>query len=111
MPGLPQVNNMFIAISHGQHRATLKRFYKDEREDFIMNLQEKLLSVFLIFALIGWLAGMTSLQLHEASLKREIAAAKIAEEKAQAEKLVILNQKWSASKFAKWESFGNFSFM
>jgi hypothetical protein len=33
---------MFIALSHGQHRATLKKFYKDEREDFIINLQEKL---------------------------------------------------------------------
>jgi hypothetical protein len=36
------IYDMFIAISHGQHRATLKRFYKDEREHFIINLQEKL---------------------------------------------------------------------
>ena len=34
--------DMFIGLSHGQHRATLKKFYKDEREDFIINLQEKL---------------------------------------------------------------------
>ena len=33
---------MFIALSHGQHRATLKRFYKDEREEFILNLKNKL---------------------------------------------------------------------
>ena len=34
--------DMFIALSHGQHRATLKKFYKDEREDFILNLKKKL---------------------------------------------------------------------
>lgn len=36
---------MFIALSHGQHRATLKKFYKDEREDFILNLKKKLPNV------------------------------------------------------------------
>ena len=34
--------DMFIALSHGQHRATLKKFYKDEREDFILKLEKKL---------------------------------------------------------------------
>ena len=36
------IYDMFIALSHGQHRATLKKFYKDEREDFILNLKNKL---------------------------------------------------------------------
>jgi hypothetical protein len=36
------IYDMFIALSHGQHRATLKRFYKDEREEFILNLKNKL---------------------------------------------------------------------
>ena len=36
------IYDIFIALSHGQHRATLKKFYKDEREDFIKNLQKKL---------------------------------------------------------------------
>jgi hypothetical protein len=36
------IYDIFIALSHGQHRATLKRFYKDEREDFIKKLQQKL---------------------------------------------------------------------
>lgn len=36
------VYDMFIAISHGQHRATLKNIFKDERENFINNLQTKL---------------------------------------------------------------------
>jgi hypothetical protein len=39
------IYDMFIALSHGQHRATLKKFYKDEREDFIINLKEKLPNV------------------------------------------------------------------
>ena len=36
---------MFIALSHGQHRATLKKFYKDEREDFILDLKKILPNV------------------------------------------------------------------
>ena len=36
------IYDMFIALSHGQHRATLKKFYKDERENFILNLKKKL---------------------------------------------------------------------
>ena len=36
------IYDMFIALSHGQHRATLKNFFKDEREDFIGNLKKNL---------------------------------------------------------------------
>jgi hypothetical protein len=36
------IYDMFIALSHGQHRGTLKRFYKDEREDFIIKLKKNL---------------------------------------------------------------------
>lgn len=36
------IYDIFIALSHGQHRATLKRFYKDEREDFIIKLKKNL---------------------------------------------------------------------
>jgi len=36
------IYDMFVAISHGQHRATLKKFFKDEREDFIGNLKKNL---------------------------------------------------------------------
>ena len=39
------VYDMFIALSHGQHRATLKKFYTDERESFILNLKKKLPNV------------------------------------------------------------------
>jgi hypothetical protein len=36
------IYDIFIALSHGQHRATLKTFFKDEREDFILELKKKL---------------------------------------------------------------------
>lgn len=36
------IYDIFFAFSHGQHRATLKRFYKDEREDFIVKLKKNL---------------------------------------------------------------------
>ena len=36
------IYDMFIALSHGQHRATLKKFYKDEREEFIIKLKKNL---------------------------------------------------------------------
>jgi hypothetical protein len=36
------IYDMFVALSHGQHRATLKNFFKDEREDFIRNLKKNL---------------------------------------------------------------------
>lgn len=36
------IYDIFIALSHGQHRASLKKFYKDEREYFINNLKSKL---------------------------------------------------------------------
>jgi len=39
------IYDMFIALSHGQHRATLKKFYKDEREDFILDLKKNLPNV------------------------------------------------------------------
>jgi hypothetical protein len=36
------IYDIFIALSHGQHRATLKTYFKDEREDFILELKKKL---------------------------------------------------------------------
>ena len=42
------IYDMFIALSHGQHRATLKKFYKDEREDFILDLKKNYQMLFLI---------------------------------------------------------------
>jgi len=43
---IDQINNniydIFIALSHGQHRGSLKRFFKDEREDLILELKKKL---------------------------------------------------------------------
>jgi len=39
------IYDMFIALSHGQHRATLKKFYNDEREAFILKLKNNLPNV------------------------------------------------------------------
>jgi hypothetical protein len=39
------IYDMFVALSHGQHRATLKKFYKDEREVFILRLKNNLPNV------------------------------------------------------------------
>jgi len=36
------IYDMFVALSHGQHRGNLKRFYKDERESFIVKLKKNL---------------------------------------------------------------------
>ena len=37
--------DLFFAMSHGQHRGVLKKFYKDNRENFINNLMKKIPNV------------------------------------------------------------------
>ena len=37
--------DLFFAMSHGQHRGVLKKFYKDNRENFINNLVKKIPNV------------------------------------------------------------------
>jgi len=39
---LNPIYDLFFAMSHGQHRGVLKKFYKDDREDFIDRLTAKI---------------------------------------------------------------------
>jgi hypothetical protein len=39
------IYDLFFAMSHGQHRGVLKKFYRDNRENFINNLTKKIPNV------------------------------------------------------------------
>lgn len=56
--------------------------------------------LFIALAVLSWSIGLTSFQLNELKIKREIAAAQKAEEEAKAEILKALNIEFTSSKYS-----------
>lgn len=65
---------------------------------------------FLTTALLMWTAGIALVVIEEARVKREIAAAKKAEEEARQARLAKLNEAWETSKYKSWDSLGDFKY-
>ena len=64
--------------------------------------EKKFFTLFIALSIISWSAGIASLQVHEAQVKREAAAVKLAEEKAKKDRLTKLDSLWAKSKYANW---------
>jgi hypothetical protein len=73
--------------------------------DVIASPEKRFFTLFLSLSILAWGAGLVSLQIHEAQVKREAAAVKLAEENAKKERLENLNSLWAKSKYANWVSF------
>jgi len=67
--------------------------------------EKKFFTLFIALSIISWSAGIASLQVHEAQVKREAAAVKLAEEKAKKDRLTKLDSLWAKSKYKSWQSF------
>ena len=55
--------------------------------------------LFIALAILSWSIGLTSFQLNELKIKREIAAAQKIEEEAKAERLKVLNIEFTSTKY------------
>jgi hypothetical protein len=77
--------------------------------NLISTPEKKFLSVFLSLSIFAWGTGIVTFQIHEAQVKREAAAIKLAnklaEENAKKERFAKLSSLWEKSKYSNWDSF------
>ena len=75
----------------------------------ISSPEKRFFSLFLSLSILAWGTGIVTFQIHEAQVKREAAAIKLAdelaEENAKKERFAKLSSLWAKSKYSNWDSF------